>query len=100
MERMNIIGKALAARAAFVKIKSELGKADIDISDVKYITDLPPVLAGILPADLAEQASDLLKDEQTVTALLEAFTGAANLGGLVSALYRPTQDVEEDDLYA
>lgn len=97
---MSMLSKALSARSAFAKMKTELTNAGVDVSEVKYITDLPPVLASILPDDLAKQAEDLLADESAVTALLEAFTGAANLGGIVSALYRPTDKVKEEDVHA
>lgn len=97
---MSILAKALSARAAFVKMKNELTDAGVDVSEVKYITDLPPVLASILPEELATQAEALLSDEGAVTALLEAFTGCANLGGIVNAIYRPTDAVGEGDLNA
>lgn len=92
------LAQAMTAKTAFANMKKKLEKSGIDVSDVRYITDLPPVLASILPEDLAKQAEALLENQEMVTALLTAFTGAADLGALVNSLYRPTDKVKESDL--
>lgn len=100
MDRMTNLGKVLTARAAFAEIKAKLSEAGIDISNVKYITDLPGVLCNILPDSMAEQAAAILEDKERLTALLGAFTTLANAGALIDAIYRPGDFVQEDDVYA
>lgn len=99
---------ALSARAAFATIKSKLEDKGVDVSDVKYITDLPAVLSTILPDDLSEAfspelvkiAQELLKDEDTLTALFDALGALAPAGGVVNAMYRPEKIDKDGDLLA
>ena len=100
MDRMTNLGKVLTARAAFAEIKAKLSEAGIDISNVKYITDLPGVLCNILPDSMAEQAAAILEDKERLTALLGAFTTLANAGALIDAIYRPSDFVQGEDVYA
>lgn len=94
------LAQIMTYKTAFEKIKSTLKENGLDVSGIRYITDLEPVLATILPEELAEKAQALLADGNALAALLEAFTGAADAGVLVNALYRPSDEVKEEDLYA
>lgn len=94
------LAEIMTYKSAFERIKSTLKENGIDVSGVKYITDLVPVLSTVLPGEMAEQAQALISNESAVAALLTAFTGAADAGVLVNAIYRPSDNVQEEDVYA
>ena len=83
------LGTVLKAQSAFGTIKRKLAAAGADISSVKYITDLAPILAGALPDDLAKEAEHLLADPDALESLLTAFTGAAEIGVLAKMFHGP-----------
>jgi len=97
---MSVLSRVLKFKQDFETAKKTLAGAGNDISGVKYITDLPDVLAKHLPADMAAAAADIIWDKDRVKALLEAFGCAASVGGLVDAVYEPGDTVKDGDLHA
>lgn len=97
---MSVLSKVLKFKQDYETAKKTLAGAGNDISGVKYITDLPGVLAKHLPADMAAAAADIIGDKDRVKALLEAFGCAASVGGLVDAIYEPGDKVKDGDLHA
>lgn len=97
---MNNLIKVMNAKSAFEKMKNDLKDAGIDVSDVKYITDLPGVLAGVLPESMVEHAKGIIENPETVATLLSSFGVLADAGVLIDALYRPGEKVDEEDVYA
>lgn len=98
------LGEALTIRSAFITMKKKLSEEGINTDDIHYITDLPAVLCSCVPDDMAEEAEELLNDmdEDTLAALLESFSAAAQSGCMVNAIIDmlPTDKVEEGDLNA
>lgn len=92
--------KALAAKTAVEKMKNELKDIGIDLTEVRYITDLPAVLACMLPENMVEQAKGIVENPEAVASLMNAFGILADAGVLIDALYRPGDTVKEDDVYA
>ena len=87
------LGTVLKAQSAYGTIKRKLAAAGADVSNIRYITDLAPVLAGALPDDLAQQAQALLADPDALESLMTAFTGSAELGQLVHLLCGPAGSI-------
>ena len=105
MDRMSMtLSEALSIRSAFNLMKKKLSDEGIDTSDVQYITDLPALLCGIVPDDVADEVDALVEGigEEGVLSLLNAFTDMASRGGLSALLsaFLPGDKVEEGDLYA
>ena len=97
---MSLLGNVLKFKQDFETAKNTLSKAGNDISGVKYITDLPGVLAKHLPADMAAAAADIIGDKDRVKSLLEAFGCASSVGALVDSIYEPGDSVKDGDLHA
>ena len=94
------VAEALTIRAAFANMKKKLAQSGIDTEEIHYITDLPPVLQNIVPENIAQQAEELLSNEELVNTLLSAFTQLAKSGAIVGMIELPTDEVKEGDLYA
>lgn len=88
---------ALNARAALTQMRQKLAEAGVDITGVKYLTDVPAVLATILPEDLTEVfppelatlAEALLSNEEALEQVYHAFSGIAGSGLLSQLIARP-----------
>lgn len=94
------LSRALTIRAAFNKIKKKLADEGCDISEIKSFADIPAVLASVVPEDLAEQAAEILSNEEALTALLTAFSHSAAIGALHGIFTAPSDRVKESDLNA
>lgn len=92
--------KVMAAKTAVEKMKNDLKDAGIDVSDVKTIPELSNLLCSILPESMAKEAAGILEDPERVKSLLGAFGILADAGVLIDALYRPGDQVAEEDIYA
>ena len=92
------LAEALTARAAFVTFKKKLSDAGIDTSDITAITQLPDVLANMVPDGLAEKAAAILEDEEALDALITAFGSLANSGALMHLFDMSNDTVREEDL--
>lgn len=92
--------KAMAAKSAMEKMKNELKDIGIDLTGVRYITDLPAVLSCMLPEGMVEHAKGIIENPETVATLLSSFGILADAGELIDALYRPGEKVDEEDVYA
>lgn len=94
------LSKAITIRAAFNKIKKKLADEGCDISEIKSVADLPVVLSGVIPDNLAEQAAAILSNEEALTALLDAFSTSAARGALALLFGAPGDNVKESDINA
>lgn len=84
------LGRAMTYRAAFRAMRKKLEEAGVDVSGVRYMTDIPAVLANLVPQDAAGEAAALLSDAgpEMVQQMREAFASAADQGCLVDAIMR------------
>lgn len=99
------IVEALNLRAAFANIKCQLAEAGVDISDVKTVSDLPNVLATILPAELVPELEKrpevkMIMENGWLVGFLNSFIGEAKGGILVKGMVLGSDQVSEDDLNA
>lgn len=84
------LGRAMTYRAAFRAMRKKLEEAGVDVSGVRYMTDIPAVLANLVPQDATAEASALLGDAgpEMIAELRAAFSEAADQGCLVDAIMR------------
>lgn len=84
------LGRAMTYRAAFRAMRKKLEEAGVDVSGVRYMTDIPAALANLVPQDAAGEAAALLSDAgpEMIAELRAAFSGAAESGCLVDAIMR------------
>lgn len=84
------LGRAMTYRAAFRAMRKKLAEAGVDVSGVRYMTDIPAVLADLVPQDAASEAAALLDDAgpEMIAELRAAFSEAADQGCLVDAIMR------------
>ena len=80
------LGRAMTYRAAFRAMRKKLEEAGVDVSGVRYMTDIPAVLANLVPQDAAAEASALLGDAGPE--MIAEFSEAADQGCLVDAIIR------------
>lgn len=93
------LSRAITIRAAFNKIKKKLADEGCDISEIKTFSDIPAILASVVPEDLADKAAAILSNEEALTALLSAFSSAAATGAL-HGIFTMSDNVKESDLNA
>lgn len=84
------LGRAMTYRAAFRAMRKKLEEAGVDVSGVRYMTDIPAAIANLLPQDAADAASVLLGDAgpEMIAELRAIFGEAAERGCLVDAIVR------------
>ena len=97
------VAEALTLRAGFAKIKQQLNENGVDISDVKTVSDLPAVLASILPAELLPQLAkddvmNTILENGWIEGILFSFANEAKAGWLAKALTLAGDLVSEEDL--
>lgn len=84
------LGRAMTYRAAFRAMRKKLEEAGVDVSGVRYMTDIPAALANLVPQDAASEAAALLGDAgpEMIAELRAAFSEAAESGCLVDTIMR------------
>lgn len=99
---MSEIARLLTIRAAFARMKHTLTRAGYDVSNVKYITDLPAVLCTVVPEGVTPDALESAFGTELLGQLYDALGAAAERGAMVRvfAACTPTDIVKEDDLDA
>ena len=83
------LGRAMTYRAAFRAMRKKLEEAGVDVSGVRYMTDIPAALANLVQ-DAAGEAAALLSDAgpEMIAELRAIFSEAADQGCLVDAIMR------------
>lgn len=94
------IAEALTLRAGFANIKRQLAESGLDVSEVKTISDLPSVLASIVPESLVEQVEAISTNEIVLTTLVRLMESDAVSGIMAKLMTLPPDQVSEDDLNA
>ena len=92
------IGEAITIRAAFGSVKRQLAEAGLDVRNVKKLSDLEPILAGMLTEDVVDQAAEILGNEEALEALLGLFSTAVKSGALAALFQIPSDKVEQGDV--
>lgn len=92
--------EALNLRAGFANIKRQLTESGVDISDVKSITDLPAVMACVVPDSLVEKVDAISTSEVFLATMLNLLQSDAVAGTLAKLMTLPSDEVNEEDLNA
>ena len=80
-------------------MKQVKAQSGMDVSYVKYVKDLAPILESHVPAELEDVAQELAADPD-VAELRQALEDCANNGNLSDAIYYPTDKVNWEEVYA